>query len=112
MSKSSKVAVKGVAKTGNAAVVKPEVIKTEEKTQFKPMNGVDKKINNVIFDTKVNITSFYSKKKDKHYCFITIGQEQDKKFAVYARKDGKGVCVMTDFEEYQYSKQPKFAATV
>ena len=100
------------AAANNAVEAGVTTTKKEGAVEYKPMAIVDRKINNVIFETKVNIATFYSKEKDKSYCIITLGQEQDKKFAVYARKDGKGVCCMTDFEDYQIQKAKKAAVTV
>ena len=107
MSKNTK---KAQAKAASSNDVK--VIYKDGAEERKPMALVDKKINSVMFDTKVSISTFYSKEHDKTYCFITLGQNQDKKFAIYARKDGKGVCTMTDWEDYQYTTSPKFKDAV
>jgi hypothetical protein len=127
MSKTTKAQVKGVAKTGNAAKDEAVHVPSQKdidtncgttrvgnngRTERKEMSLVDRKISAVNFETIVNINPIYSKDKDKWYLSITIGQKQDKQFFVTARKDGKGVCVMTDFEEYMFSPKKKATPVV
>lgn len=94
-------------KTSKKAIVVAQT--TSKRSEMAP---VDRKINDVIFDTKVNIAPFYSKDKDKFYCMVTIGQAQDKQFLITVRKDGRGVCVLTDYQDYQYAKKPTMSASV
>ena len=82
---------------------KKSVVKTGSAVQAdrKPMGLADaRKIGDIEFETKVNIRQIYSKDNDKWYTLITLGQAQDKKFMVVARKDGKGTTLITDYTEY------------
>lgn len=69
----------------------------------KEMGLLDKSISEVVFSTKVNVTPIYSKDQDKWYLRITLGKDQDKVILITSRKDGKGVCAMTDWEKYMYT---------
>ena len=66
----------------------------------KELGFVDEKLFKMIFKTKVHIKQVYGKEKDKWFTVITIGENQDKTFIVTSRKDGKGTCLCTDWDEY------------
>lgn len=95
-----------VKKQQNAAVQTEEV--------KKEMGLLDKKIGSVEFTTHVCIEPIYSKKNDRTYLKITLGEAQDKVIFVSQRKDGKGVSCMTDWKEYVYegTKAPTISKTV
>ena len=70
---------------------------------------VDFKIAGVLFSpTSVHFEPIYSKNKDQHYLKITIGENQDKVFLVTTRKDGRGVCTLTDFDDFKYTAKKNF----
>jgi hypothetical protein len=66
----------------------------------KEMKLVDRKIGEVVFQTKINIQPIYSKDQDKWFVKITLGDKQDKVILVTARKDGHGTCMLTDWSDY------------
>jgi len=101
-----------MAKNKTAKVAEVKVIQKANVPERPPMGLVDNRVNSVIFETKVSINTYTSRKTGKSYCDVIIGAEQDKKFSIYARKDGKGVCVMTDWAEYMLENSPKFNKTV
>ena len=81
---------------GNETVV----TQSEAKLDLAP---VAYSIGGVLFsETNVHIEPIFSRKNNKHYLKITIGVNQDKVFMVTTRKDGRGVCTLTDWKDYQY----------
>ena len=85
---------------------------TSDKAQQKPMAPVDYAIKSVIFETKVCFEPIYSKGKDRFYFKCTYGQEQDKVIFLTMRKDGRGICAMTDHEEYMFNPKNKMRKQV
>lgn len=72
----------------------------KQNEQKKEMGLVSREMYRMEFETIANIKQVYSKKGDKFYTIITLGQERDKKFLVAARKDGRGTVLLTDWEQY------------
>jgi hypothetical protein len=104
---------------GQTEVTKPEVVKQEvvmnnkqaevqevvrPEAQRLDLQLVDLKIRDHAFETKVQFVPVYSKKNDKWYLKISFGGSLERTIFVSARKDGKGVCVLTDWERFQYRK--------
>lgn len=100
-----------MAKKNGKPAVKAEVTSSPV-VEKKELKLVDRRVSDVIFDTKVNLQTIFSSGKDKYYLKITLGENQDKVFLVTARSDGKGVCVLTDYEEYQYNPKPSIMSKV
>jgi hypothetical protein len=104
-----------MAKGKAKVAAQEESIKTTVKEgamEKKEMKIIDRRVGDVIFDTKVNLQPIYSKDKDKHYLKITVGENQDKVFLVTARSDGKGICVLTDYEDFQYNPRPTISSKI
>jgi len=68
----------------------------------KEMFPLSFRIGDVIFETKLALQHIKATETGMNYWKLTIGKEQDKNILFCSRKDGKGVCAITDWEAYQY----------
>ena len=88
-------------KSGSKGVKESGKVTKEEAR--KEMGIASKEISDILFETKVNIRQIYSKDNDRWLTLITLGENQDKKFLIAARKDGRGTTLLTDWENYIWS---------
>ena len=101
--------VKWLEQLEQARTNRPEIVydgqEEEEVAEKKEMGFVDPSIFAKVFATNVNIKQVKSNVSGRWITIITLGKLQDKVFLVTARKDGQGVTLLTDWDEYMVNKE-------